>query len=221
MRSDLIAGAWIALALALAPAASADDDSEAFDRAGFYLGAGGVFVTDAFEHDIEKFIEDNAGVPVSIHVDPTWGVDARLGYRWGGWFATELEYEYVDELKVDASSMGISLGGADLRAHSATLNARLILPLWRIQPYALVGAGATQWELDDRTPGSLLGGSHHELGFAGRAGGGIDFHLTRHLVLNSQASVLLTTQDFEAPVAGDDLDDLFYVSATVGLQYHF
>ena len=84
----------------------------------------------------------------------------------------------------------------------------------------MAGAGGALYDFEDNTPLNVLGGSGTKTGFAGRAGGGIDFHLLKHLVLNAEAAVVLTTQDFNAPGVGD-LDDLYYLSASAGLQIRF
>ena len=57
-------------------------------------------------------------------------------------------------------------------------------------------------------------------GSAGRVGLGIDWHLTEHVVLQTEASALITADDFETPDEGaiDDLDDM---SIRAGLQYRF
>ena len=53
---------------------------------------------------------------------------------------------------------------------------------------------------------------------AARGGIGIDLYITEHIVINAQASALLTT--FESPDIGD-VDDLNYMSVAAGLQYRF
>jgi opacity protein-like surface antigen len=86
------------------------------------------------------------------------GVTARLGYRFRPWFAAEFQVEYVPPMTTTATienePLATSVGGADATqigvietmtsTHEMTtgmLNARIILPLGRIQPYMLGGAG--------------------------------------------------------------------------------
>ena len=83
----------------------------------------------------------------------------------------------------------------------------------------LVGVGGAFYDFTDNTVGNILGGSDEKTGFAGRTGGGLDIYLSNSLLLNAEATVLLTTEDFNTPVAGK-MDDLYSLSVGVGLQYH-
>ena len=60
------------------------------------------------------------------------------------------------------------------------------------------------------------GGTHVKP--AARAGLGLDLYITEHIVVNAQASVLVTT--LKEPDIGD-VDDLNYMSIAGGLQYRF
>jgi opacity protein-like surface antigen len=86
------------------------------------------------------------------------GVTARLGYRLRPWFAAEFQVEYVPPMTTTATienkSIATTPGGQDATqigvietmtsTHEMTtgmLNARVILPMGRVQPYMLGGAG--------------------------------------------------------------------------------
>ena len=183
----------VASALLAGPAASNDrgDDESPVGRSGFYIGASGVYASDIFESEVEDVVEDAFGVPVSVDVEESQGINARIGYRFaGGFFATEVQYEWVDDFDIGLSAVGVPVGSARLGGHIVTLNAKLIAPIWRIQPYLMAGAGGALYDFEDNTPLNVLGGSGTKTGFAGRAGGGIDFHLLKHLVLNAEAAVV-------------------------------
>ena len=51
-------------------------------------------------------------------------------------------------------------------------------------------------------------------------GVGIDLYATSHIVVNAEVSALITTQDFSKPDQGS-IDELWYLSAGLGLQYRF
>jgi opacity protein-like surface antigen len=157
---------------------------------------------------------------VNVDVDDSWGAGGRLGYRLGSWFAAEIQYEWIDPFDVDLSAVGLPVGAASLEAQTVTLNGRLIAPSWRTQPYLLIGVGGAFYDFTDHTVGNILGGSDSKTGFAGRTGGGLDVYLTNNLLLNAEAIVLLTTEDFNTPTGGD-LDDLYYLSVGVGFRYQF
>jgi opacity protein-like surface antigen len=86
------------------------------------------------------------------------GITTRLGYRLRPWFAAEFQVEYVPPMTTTATienkSIASTPGGQDATqigvietmtsTHEMTtgmLNARVILPMGRIQPYMLGGAG--------------------------------------------------------------------------------
>jgi opacity protein-like surface antigen len=213
--------AWLTLVFAAAASAQeAAPGASSFTRSDYYLGGNGLYASDIFEDEVEDVVEDAFGLPVSVDIEESWGANGRLGYRLGDWFAAEIQYEWVDEFDVDLSSLGLPIGHASIESQAVTLNGRVIAPIWRTQPYLLVGVGGALYEFEDNTLGNLLGGSDDEAGFSGRAAGGVDLHLSEHLVLNAEATVLMTTNDFKAPGIGN-LDDLYYVAGTVGLRYQF
>jgi opacity protein-like surface antigen len=221
-----LAVAWLALFIFASGASAEEPDPVApsvapsFARPGYYVGAGGAYASDIFESEVEEVVEDAFGLPVHVDVAESWGANGRFGYRFGGWFAAEIQYEWLDEFDIDVSALGLPIGQASLESQAVTVNGRLIAPLWRTQPYLMVGVGGALYDFEDDTLGDVLGGSGEKAGFSGRAGGGVDLHLSEHFVLNAEASVLLTTNDFQVPGAGN-IDDLYYVAGTVGLRYQF
>jgi opacity protein-like surface antigen len=213
-----LAIAWLATLLVAGSAFAGNDDGEPspFVRPGFYIGAGGVYASDIFEGEIEDIVEDSFGAPAKVDVEESWGANGRIGYRLGSWFAAEIQYEWIDPFDVDLETVGLDVGAASLEAQTVTLNGRLIAPIWRTQPYLLVGVGGAFYDFKDNTAGSILGGSGDRTGFAGRTGGGLDIYVANNLVVNAEA----TTEDFNTPAAGN-LDDLYYLSVGVGLRYQF
>jgi outer membrane protein W len=108
----------------------------------------------------------------------------------------------------------------DLTGHVVTLNLKLVLPTWRIQPYLLLGIGGAFYQSE----GSVLGTNlfaNDEWVLAGRVGGGIDFYLTRHLVLNVAATTVLTADEVSSNFSAEDVGGLNYVAVQAGLQYRF
>jgi opacity protein-like surface antigen len=224
-HSTAIQLALIAGLVAGAPATAAPpDDDEGFGHTGFYFGVGGGAGIELFEGAIEDVAED-AGVDVSV--DQTWVVNARAGYRLASWVALELMYEYMDSFRIEVDS--VDVGGtpvpvgttlADYSTHTGTLNLKLIVPTWRIQPYLLLGAGGQYFDLD---ASPLVQGTELDFGdsgwaFAGRPGLGVDLYLTKHILLNAEVSGVLSTS---SPDTVPDIGDLFYLSAGGGLQYRF
>lgn len=204
--------------------ATADDAEDPYDAPGFYVGASGLYTHNFFDAQVSDAIEDEFGGDVDVAIEDSWGVNARLGYRVASWFAIEAQYEYVNEFDVEAKIEGLGIPKQKIftiEGHTLTGNARFIVPVWRVQPYMLVGAGYSLYESDVESEAKpFIGNGGKQDGFAGRAGGGLDFYLTPHIVLNAEVTGLVTTQDFSKPDAGQ-IDELWYISAGGGLRYQF
>jgi hypothetical protein len=200
--------------------ASADD----FNRPGPYIGLAGVYQTNLFEDRIEDLLEDEVpGATVSI--DDSGGLSALVGYRMASWFAAELQYEWVDEYDVKGSAFGQSGTIYSITGHTLTANTKWIVPVWRVQPYLVIGVGFSSWDVDRDTVGTALNqftdttiGNGNQTDFAGRGGVGVDVYITEHIVLNAQGQVVVST--LKKPDL-DDIDDLNYVGFSAGLQYRF
>ena len=186
----------VVLALAMvwlpAPAVLADSDTPACcDYNGLYVGVGGGYA-------IEDFDDGNA--------DNGGYVNARVGYRFLDFLAVEGMGEYMPHFNGE-SGQYLS---ADTSIWSGWLNAK-VYPTARltgfVQPYLLSGMGG-MW-------GDTKGGfpSHvNDNGFAGRFGAGIDFFLTEHVFLTTDAAYLLPIGD------ASELDQVVVGGA---LQYRF
>jgi len=207
-------------------------DPDPFDRPGFYMGGGGTYQFNAFNGRIEDVIQDAVddaipGANADVDLDDSGGLNALLGYRVWSWFALELQYEWVDEYDIDGSiDLPFPISGRlySIEGHTLTASTKWIIPFWRIQPYFLIGGGIA---ISDVSKGNLavaltaLGGDIDDgtnMKPAGRAGLGLDIYLTKHIVVNAQASAVLTT--LESPDIGD-VEDLNYMSFAAGLQYRF
>jgi opacity protein-like surface antigen len=211
--------------LAVTAPALADEDEASFYDPGFYVGVSGVYTHNFFDGQVDSALEDAIGQDVDVSIDDSWGINARVGYRAASWFAIEAHYEYIDEFDVKAKIKGLIPNQKifSIEGHTLTANTRWIIPLWRTQPYILLGAGYSLYESDvvsNPVVKQLLGSGGKQSGFAGRGGGGIDLYLTEHLVANAEATALLTTQDFGKRDTGN-IDDLWYVSLGAGLRYQF
>jgi len=214
--------------------AAAEADPDPFDRPGFYVGIAGVYAFNPVDGAIEDYLEDELGEQGNVDIDESGGLSARVGYRAASWFAAELQYEWISRFDVDVSGDlgpgGSAIGGKlyDIEGHSLTFNTRWIVPFWRIQPYLLIGAGYSFYDVGRGPIAGPLEAEDDDIeieggnqgAFAGRAGVGIDFYLTQRLVLMTEATALVTVDGFETPDEGA-IDDLYYVGISAGLQYRF
>ena len=226
----LVAAPLLFVGAALAEESPPDDDP--YDRPGLYLGLSGVYSHNLFDQEIEDFLSDELAQDIRVDIEDSKGINARLGYRVASWFAAELQYEWIDSYEVEGSVVigGTPFGGKiyDIGGHTLTLNTKWIVPFWRIQPYLLLGAGYSLYDVNRGVlagPVEALGddiniGSGKQSGFSGRGGLGLDLYLSRNVVLTTEATALLTTDDFDAPDEGA-IDNLYYLSVSAGLQYRF
>lgn len=240
-RSLVLAAGLLTLSLpglVLADENETEEDGDSFDRPGFYIGVGGSYQYNVFQNRIEDVISDALegslppGTNVGFDIDDSAGINARVGYRVCSWFALELEYEWVDRYDIDGSTNIPGLSGRlySIEGHTLTANTKWIVPSGRIQPYFLLGGGVAISDVDrgdifdDPVLGPVLDSAGIDIkqgkhtNAAGRAGLGLDLYLTKHILLNAEASVVLTT--LKQPDVGD-VDDLNYMSFTAGLQYRF
>jgi len=206
MRTPLFV-ASIALIAALAvPNARADSE---YGRSGPYIAVGATYGFNVIESAFDDVLGDD------VDVDDTWGGNARLGYRALSWLAVEAEYEYLDNFEVSVDDFRL----ADLQAQTISANLRLIVPIRRFQPYLVLGAGATFFDLDDnQVPG--LDVDHSS--FSGRIGLGFDVYLTPHVALGIGADAVLSTAEVKDDFfSGDSSGSLSYIAVYAGLAYRF
>jgi len=213
MRWRIVATLAFALWAGLAARdARADAAAEDFARTGPFLRLGAAV---GFENS-SQLDRANALLPVlvarvlpggatlgeaALDVEPLLGVSIGAGYRVHPRLALEGAFDWAEgDLSLDlivstllggTQSLRLPLG--TLRVWSVTGDLKGYLLTGRIQPYAVVGLGAMQWTLGERTTGIAADATS----FAPRLGGGFDVYLTRAILLNLDAGYLLGTGDLD------------------------
>jgi hypothetical protein len=175
-----------------AEAEEGEDAESVYDRDGWYLGLGGGWAKELFQNG-------NAG--------DSGFVQARAGYHFLRFAALEAQLEYTPKFKGKSGSWA----GVDVATWATWLNIKgYPTAPWTglFQPFGMISI-AWMWE---RLTGSAVNGSIEEGGFAARFGGGIDFYVTRNIVITTEAAYVLPTGEL------DDLDQLQLGGA---LQYRF
>jgi hypothetical protein len=199
-----------ALVCLLPAVASAGDD---YARSGAYLGIGGTY---AFRWVPGDFDNDLGG-PNTVRAKNTGGLNVRGGYRVNSWFAAELEYEWLDGFDVTIEGGN---GGFTLQSHVITANGKFLYPGWgRFQPWLLAGVGMAIQEAEDRS-GLAAGLDGSSVGFAARAGLGLDTYLTESWLLNFGFEGVINTVKIDNSIGGD-LSQFWYIPVQIGLQYRF
>jgi opacity protein-like surface antigen len=169
MQWKLTAVLALSLAWLSAPVARAEGETpECCDYNGPYIGAG-------LGYTFEHFGGGNAGNSGVANI--------RIGYR----FLDFVAIEGLGESMWDFNGKSGRYNGADIDIWSGWLNAKLYpAARWTgfIQPYALVGLG---WVFEDTSGG---GNNRNRNDIAQRYGGGIDWFVTEHLYLTTEAAYL-------------------------------
>jgi opacity protein-like surface antigen len=190
--------------LALAGASAAQDDQDAYDRAGPYLALAGTLGLDT---QLQDDLDRRLGSLVDVDVDPSLGLNARAGYRFHPNFAAEIHYEWLSDFDINLSSP--ALGAVDttveLDGWALTVDGKAFLLTDNPQPFLLVGVGVLNIDSDFGVDKTV---------FAARFGGGVDCYLTPNIAITLGVSYVLP---------GEDIDGVGvnYVSIGWGLQYRF
>lgn len=191
MGGSVLRGAVVGMAMVwgvvLASRVSAQP-AEDYARQGFYLGAAGTYALEDFDFQ-------------TVHVDDSWGLNLRSGYRANPWIAAEVEYEYLSQFDLHRGSSDWKVDG-----WAFTVNGRAIAPLGRVQPYVIGGLGVLSAKV------SGAGHSQENAGFAIRLGAGADIYLTRNLLGVLEGTYVVPT---------GKVDDFEYGSISWGVQYRF
>ncbi|MDH3198782.1 MAG: porin family protein, partial [Candidatus Krumholzibacteria bacterium] len=198
--------AIVAALFSALPALAGDDES--FDRSGWYAGLGAQGQYYLLQDEVEQ---ESLGL---LTVGNTVGFMARGGYRLTSWFAAELAYEYAPGFALETArqidlgaidpSLPVVLKGTELvgvDGHTVTLNAKFLLPVWRIHPYLMLGLGGSLVKIEDRF--GLVDAS--KVAVAGRLGVGGDIYITKNLLFYLELSGLLTSFDLKDPTAKQNL----------------
>lgn len=195
-----VAGACAIVALLTCGAARAEDE---YNREGAFMGVGASYEVPAFQ----GILTGRGGT--------SWGFNVHGGYRFNEFVAAEGIYEYAD--KFGGSVVNPLTGAkasADVQTSMGMAGGKLILPLERFQPYLWGGIGMLNGNGNAKIQRSnrVLRASDSDTGFAGRVAAGLDYYLTPHVSVYSDASYVM-------PASGPS--DLYYFSLGFGGRYNF
>ena len=83
--------------------AGEDAEQDDFARRGWLIGVAGSYAIETFKDDWESNNQRIFGPTVSLSIDNSLGFNGRVGYRCHRWFSAEVEVEWLDGFKSDAS----------------------------------------------------------------------------------------------------------------------
>lgn len=133
-----------------------------YGRIGWYIGLQGIYAQSAFRDQGQG---DWGGSP---------GMNGRVGYRASDSFAIEGEIEWIHEFSNDSDNR-------TARTILGTINGKFFFSSGRVQPYAIVGAGAMNVTIE----GDFGSNSGTDWGF--RFGAGIDLYTTEDISIGLEA----------------------------------
>jgi opacity protein-like surface antigen len=197
---------WVAVAILFVSMVGTEASADDFDRRGWYVGGGfGVGVD-----FLSSFLESESGGVVQIN--PTGSINVRGGYRAYSWLALEAMYEGVYDLSTEIAGTEVSRSSF----HSILFNAKFIVPIWRIQPYFIIGGGPQQGSFDG--DGVLAGLDAARWDAAIRTGVGLDIYATKSWLVNFELAPSVRFKDYVLPTISTDNVTLTF---TGGVQYRF
>jgi hypothetical protein len=167
-----------------------------YSREGVYVGFGALVAVENFDRDTAVH---GTGSSQNVDGKDAGGPQVRFGYRYSPRIAGEVLFQYYAGFNLSDDAAGVD---DNFDGWSMTLNGKLYAFLGRVQPYGLFGMGGIAF---DKKRGD-------DAAFLARLGGGIDFYLTDHVVI-----------DFEAAYAmpAGSLDDLQFATFGLGIQYRY
>ena len=157
-----------------------------------------------------------------VDVKDSNGVDLRLGRRLNPNVAVELQFEYQ---RFDATIE--EWARIETQTLAVTVNLKLPILTGRVQPYGLLGGGFIYAHPSEVFPIEDILASRNssdptkyneivdarDFGALFRLGAGVDYYLTDHVYAMAEATWVVTQ--------GKDVDDIRYISYSLGLGYRF
>jgi outer membrane immunogenic protein len=130
------------------------------------------------------FTKNSNGNGITQHATDTGGVLAGYRFHFDRWLAAEANYGYVRNTQQNFTSGGPF--NVQANVHQATGALVVTLPVsYRINPYALAGAGALVFDPTNNA-GQSVPGALRQAKAAFVYGGGVDFSLVRHVALRAE-----------------------------------
>ncbi len=233
-RATALAGLLPALLL-LAGASRAQEDAPApappdYGRDGAFVAVAFAYHTPLFENHVDNRIETKSVTTPTVacgtcnfvsHLDPSLGIDARLGYRFLRHFALEAEVEWIAEYDVELFETTSGGGGSQrtgIKGVGGSANLRLYPFTGWLQPYVELGLGYQRLERTQKkriTVGATTFQTRVDVSdgdVVGRFGGGFDFYVDPRWGVNLGAA-------YVAP--GGSLEKYEAVSSHAGFFYRF
>jgi opacity protein-like surface antigen len=189
-------------------------DPEAYDRPGWLLGAGANYAIETFSDDAKSDLQNLVGRTASFSADDNLGINGRFGYRCHSRFSIEAEVEWTKGFEADLNytlpSGYVDTIDIELERIDVMTNVKGYLLTGRIQPFLLAGLGAMGMKYKLINPDDDEKITIRETQFAMKFGGGVDYYITKNLVVGVDVDWVVAPRT-----------DVGYVLVGGGVQYRF
>lgn len=190
-----------------------DDD---FERAGWYASLSGAYVLEVIDEGEEQKALEEAFAPslVGFELDSrhSGGVRGVIGRRCHERVAVELDIQWMAPFEGKIETPEAVLVDVDLDIVTATVNTKAYALTGRLQPYGLLGVGTIAIITTSKNRADSKGGEKDTGNLVVRGGGGVDFYVDRHWVVNLEASYLWSATN---------LDYFDFFTLSTGVTYRF
>jgi opacity protein-like surface antigen len=196
------------LSLIMALSFSASVHGKSFPDKGVYLGVGGSYAFENFDTD-----RLDAQLDRSVNFDNSLGFNAKAGYHFNSWFGLEFNFDHYPEFEADEfSTTLISEVSVEVTTYMAV--AKISDTFYSTKPFLVMGLGYMDYEADIDTPDvtGSFSRSESESDACVKLGMGMDFTMNQNMSIGIEGSYVIGV---------DDLEDIRYVSFTLGAAYHF
>jgi opacity protein-like surface antigen len=145
------------------------------------------------------FTKDSTGDGVSQHSTDTGGFVLSYRYHFNSWLAADASYGYVRNTQENFTSNGQYNVQANVHQATGALVVTFPRSVFHLRPYVLAGAGALVFDPTGNAGGSVAGASR-DAKAAFVYGGGVDYSVTKHLLLRAEyRGFVYSRSDFGLP----------------------
>lgn len=172
-----------------------------------------------------------AGISTDSEVNTATYFGGNVSWGLSEWLAIGASFGYQNFSSDDSTIAGVTIFGSDLSAYPLFADILLRAPMGDnpLVPYGLLGLGVIFWDASDTfTSSGLVAKTDVDASFGIKVGGGVDWFLNDHWILNFNGSYVFSDSDAKTTVTGSGISssltervDLDYWTIGGGLKYQF
>jgi opacity protein-like surface antigen len=166
----------------------------------FYLGIGGSYAIEDFQ---------------DVHpLDDSWGVNAKLGWRFHEDISLQFDFDYLDKFEGDGKQEQFQ-GEVKVLTYFLSLKGYFPINYYNIRPFIIAGGGVMYADADLKSSsGSEPSFAPHDTGVGFKIGGGFDYFINENFSVGIEGNYTFGAPDTK-------LNDVRYYHGILGVSYHF